>query len=89
MEAMVVLHILKNDEVKTVFKCNGLGDGRVFYDTGDSGTFNEEAVGVMEFCCGGSNWLITAYWYLGCIRGYLWKIKRNRLRANVMKKEKI
>lgn len=45
MEAIVVSCILKDDEVKIVFKFNRLGDW-VIYDTGDAGFFSEEAVGV-------------------------------------------
>ena len=46
MEFLIVYYVLKDEEVEIVFKCdNGLGD-RVIYDTGDSGFFSEEAMGI-------------------------------------------
>lgn len=42
---MVVSCILKDDEVEIVFTFNRLG-AWVIYDTGDSGFFSEEGVGV-------------------------------------------
>ena len=46
MEFLIVYYVLKDEEVEIVFKCdNGLGDV-VFYDTGDSGFFSEEAMGI-------------------------------------------
>lgn len=64
-----------DDEVEIVFKFHRLGDW-VIYDTGDAGFFSEEAVGVSSCVkklwnlISGSNWLIIAYWYYGCIKGY-------------------
>ena len=46
MEFSIVYYVLKDEEVEIVFKCDdGLGDG-VIYDTGDSGFFSEEAMGI-------------------------------------------
>lgn len=45
MEVMMVCYVLKDEEVEIVFQFNGLGDW-VIYDTGDSGFFSEEAMGI-------------------------------------------
>ena len=45
MEFFMVYYVLKDKEVEVVFEFNGLGD-RVIYDTGDSGFFSEEAIGI-------------------------------------------
>ena len=45
MEDMMVYYVLKDEEVEIVFQFNGLGDW-VIYDTGDSGFFSEEAMGI-------------------------------------------
>lgn len=45
MEFFMVYYVLKNKEVEVVFEFNGLGDW-VIYDTGDSGFFSEEAIGI-------------------------------------------
>lgn len=45
MEFLIVYYVLKDKEVEVVFKFNGLGDW-VIYDTGDSGFFSEEAMGI-------------------------------------------
>lgn len=45
MEVMLVLYVLKNKEMEIVFKFNGVGDW-VLYNTGDSGIFSEEIIGV-------------------------------------------
>lgn len=45
MEFFMVYYILKDKEVEVVFEFNGLGDW-VIYDTGDSGFFSEEAIGI-------------------------------------------
>ena len=44
-ELLTACYILKEDEVEVVFKFNGAGDW-VIYDTGDSGFFSEEAMGI-------------------------------------------
>ena len=41
----MVYYALKEEEVEIIFKFNGLGDC-VIYDTGDSGFFSEEAMGI-------------------------------------------
>ena len=45
IEFLMVFYILKDEVVEIVFKFNGLGDW-VIYDTGDSGFFSEEAMGI-------------------------------------------
>lgn len=45
MEFLIVYYVLKDKEVEIVFKFNGIGDW-VIYDTGDSGFFSEEAMGI-------------------------------------------
>ena len=45
MEFLMVYYVLKDKEVEIVFKFNGMGDW-VIYDTGDSGFFSEEAMGI-------------------------------------------
>lgn len=45
IEFFMVYYVLKDKEVEIVFKFNGLGDW-VIYDTGDSGFFSEEAMGI-------------------------------------------
>ena len=41
----MVYYVLKDEEVEIVFQFYGLGDW-VIYDTGDSGFFSEEAMGI-------------------------------------------
>lgn len=45
IEFFMVYYVLKDKEVEIVFEFNGLGDW-VIYDTGDSGFFSEEAIGI-------------------------------------------
>lgn len=45
MEFFMVYYVLKDKEVEVVFEFYGLGDW-VIYDTGDSGFFSEEAIGI-------------------------------------------
>lgn len=45
IEFFMVYYVLKDKEVEIVFEFNGLGDW-VIYDTGDSGFFSEEAMGI-------------------------------------------
>lgn len=45
IEVMLVLSILKDEKLEVIFEFNGIGDW-VIYDTGDSGFFSKEAVGV-------------------------------------------
>lgn len=44
-ELLLACYVLKDDEVDVVFGFNGMGDW-VIYDTGDSGFFSEEAIGI-------------------------------------------
>ena len=44
-ELLTACYILKDDEVEVVLKFNGMGDWAI-YDTGDSGFFTEEAMGI-------------------------------------------
>lgn len=44
-ELLTACYILEEEEVEVVFKFNGAGDW-VIYDTGDSGFFSEEAMGI-------------------------------------------
>lgn len=45
IEFLMIYYVLKDKEVEIVFKFNGMGDW-VIYDTGDSGFFSEEAMGI-------------------------------------------
>lgn len=45
ISVLMVYYVLKDKEVEIVFKFNGMGDW-VIYDTGDSGFFSEEAMGI-------------------------------------------
>lgn len=56
MEFLMVYYVLKDEEVKIVFEFNGLGDW-VIYDTGDSGFFSEEAMGIAALYSYGT-WLV-------------------------------
>ena len=46
IEFLMVYYVSKDKEVEIVFKFNGLGDW-IIYDTGDSGFFSEEAIGIV------------------------------------------
>nr|AUT81017.1 NADH dehydrogenase subunit 6 [Prionailurus planiceps] len=56
-ELLIACYILKEDEVEVVFKFNGAGDW-VIYDTGDSGFFSEEAMGIAALYSYGT-WLVV------------------------------
>ena len=53
MEAIMVYYVLKDEQLEIVFQFNGLGDW-VIYDTGDSGFFSEEAMGIAALYSNGT-----------------------------------
>ena len=59
----MVFCILKDEDVEIVFKFNGLGD-QVIYDTGDSGFFSEEAIGIAALYSYGTWLVIVTGWSL-------------------------
>nr|AQT00484.1 NADH dehydrogenase subunit 6 [Muntiacus sp. BOR1] len=63
MEAAMVYYVLKDGEVEIVFQFNGLGDW-VIYDTGDSGFFSEEAMGIAALYSYGTWLVIVTGWSL-------------------------
>nr|ANN03083.1 NADH dehydrogenase subunit 6 [Bison priscus] len=63
MEFSMVYYVLKNKEVEIVFEFNGLGDW-VIYDTGDSGFFSEEAMGIAALYSYGTWLVIVTGWSL-------------------------
>nr|YP_007626340.1 NADH dehydrogenase subunit 6 [Mazama rufina]AEP21674.1 NADH dehydrogenase subunit 6 [Mazama rufina] len=63
MEVMMVCYVLKDEEVEIVFQFNGLGDW-VIYDTGDSGFFSEEAMGIAALYSYGTWLVIVTGWSL-------------------------
>lgn len=63
MEFVMVYYVLKDEEVEVVFKFNGLGDW-VIYDTGDSGFFSEEAMGIAALYSYGTWLVIVTGWSL-------------------------
>nr|YP_004021850.1 NADH dehydrogenase subunit 6 [Rucervus eldii]ADO27635.1 NADH dehydrogenase subunit 6 [Rucervus eldii] len=63
MEVMMVFYVLKDEEVEIVFQFNGLGDW-VIYDTGDSGFFSEEAMGIAALYSYGTWLVIVTGWSL-------------------------
>ena len=60
-ELLTACYILK--EVEAVFKFNGAGDW-VIYDTGDSGFFSEEAIGITALYSYGTWLVIVTGWSL-------------------------
>ncbi|YP_778784.1 NADH dehydrogenase subunit 6 (mitochondrion) [Mirounga leonina] len=62
-ELLLACYILKDDEVDVVFEFNGMGDW-VVYDTGDSGFFSEEAVGVAALYSYGTWLVVVTGWSL-------------------------
>nr|UEK24991.1 NADH dehydrogenase subunit 6 [Conepatus leuconotus] len=62
-EFLVSCYILKEDEIEVVFKFNGVGDW-VIYDTGDSGFFSEEAMGIAALYSYGTWLVIVTGWSL-------------------------
>nr|YP_009159346.1 NADH dehydrogenase subunit 6 [Mesoplodon ginkgodens]AKQ08939.1 NADH dehydrogenase subunit 6 [Mesoplodon ginkgodens] len=63
VEFLVVLCILESEKVEFVFEFNGLGDW-VIYDTGDSGFFSEEAMGIAALYSYGTWLVIVTGWSL-------------------------
>nr|YP_007626756.1 NADH dehydrogenase subunit 6 [Tragulus kanchil]AEP22298.1 NADH dehydrogenase subunit 6 [Tragulus kanchil] len=63
MELLMVFYVLKEKELKIVFEFNGLGDW-VIYDTGDSGFFSEEAMGIAALYSYGTWLVIVTGWSL-------------------------
>nr|QOQ85244.1 NADH dehydrogenase subunit 6 [Phocoena dioptrica]QOQ85257.1 NADH dehydrogenase subunit 6 [Phocoena dioptrica] len=62
-EFLVVFCVLGEEEVSFVFEFNGLGDW-VIYDTGDSGFFSEEAMGIAALYSYGTWLVIVTGWSL-------------------------
>nr|UQT68093.1 NADH dehydrogenase subunit 6 [Mesoplodon grayi]UQT68171.1 NADH dehydrogenase subunit 6 [Mesoplodon grayi] len=63
VELLVVLCILESEKVEFVFEFNGMGDW-VIYDTGDSGFFSEEAMGIAALYSYGTWLVIVTGWSL-------------------------
>ena len=63
MEVVMVCYVLKDKEVEVVFQFNGLGDW-VIYDTGDSGFFSEEAMGIAALYSYGTWLVVVTGWSL-------------------------
>jgi len=63
IEFLIVCYVLKDKEVEIVFEFNGLGDW-VVYDTGDSGFFSEEAMGIAALYSYGTWLVIVTGWSL-------------------------
>lgn len=62
-ELLLACYILKDDEADVVFGFNGMGDW-VVYDTGDSGFFSEEAMGIAALYSYGTWLVIVTGWSL-------------------------
>nr|YP_009674283.1 NADH dehydrogenase subunit 6 [Porcula salvania]QDK59282.1 NADH dehydrogenase subunit 6 [Porcula salvania]UAT98251.1 NADH dehydrogenase subunit 6 [Porcula salvania]UAT98264.1 NADH dehydrogenase subunit 6 [Porcula salvania]UAT98277.1 NADH dehydrogenase subunit 6 [Porcula salvania]UAT98290.1 NADH dehydrogenase subunit 6 [Porcula salvania] len=63
MEFIMIYYALEEEEVEIIFKFNGLGDW-VIYDTGDSGFFSEEAMGIAALYSYGTWLVIVTGWSL-------------------------
>lgn len=57
MEVVLVITVFKDDELGFIFEFNNMGDW-VIYDTGDSGMFSKEVVGVAALYSYGT-WLVV------------------------------
>lgn len=57
MEIVLVITVFKDDELGFIFEFNNMGDW-VIYDTGDSGMFSKEVVGVAALYSYGT-WLVV------------------------------
>lgn len=57
MEVVLVVTVFKDDELGFIFEFNNMGDW-VIYDTGDSGIFSKEVVGVAALYSYGT-WLVV------------------------------
>nr|YP_009048729.1 NADH dehydrogenase subunit 6 [Nandinia binotata]AIC36989.1 NADH dehydrogenase subunit 6 [Nandinia binotata] len=62
-ELLTACYILQEEEVEIVFQFNGAGDW-VIYDTGDSGFFSEEAMGIAALYSYGYWLVIVTGWSL-------------------------
>nr|YP_010037181.1 NADH dehydrogenase subunit 6 [Galictis vittata]QQW47853.1 NADH dehydrogenase subunit 6 [Galictis vittata] len=64
-ELLIACYVLEGDdvEVEVVFKFNGAGDW-VIYDTGDSGFFSEEAMGIAALYSYGTWLVVVTGWSL-------------------------
>nr|ATV99113.1 NADH dehydrogenase subunit 6 [Phocoena phocoena]ATV99139.1 NADH dehydrogenase subunit 6 [Phocoena phocoena]ATV99164.1 NADH dehydrogenase subunit 6 [Phocoena phocoena]ATV99177.1 NADH dehydrogenase subunit 6 [Phocoena phocoena] len=62
-EFLVVLCVLGGEEMSFVFEFNGLGDW-VIHDTGDSGLFSEEAMGIAALYSYGTWLVVVTGWSL-------------------------
>lgn len=63
MEVALVIAVLKDDELGLVFEFNNMGDW-VIYDTGDSGMFSKEAMGVAALYSYGAWLVVVTGWTL-------------------------
>nr|AFQ41491.1 NADH dehydrogenase subunit 6 [Equus kiang] len=63
MEVMLVLYVLKSEEVGVVFEFSGVGDWAI-YDTGNSGVFSEEIMGIAALYSYGAWVVIVTGWSL-------------------------
>ncbi|TEA24471.1 hypothetical protein DBR06_SOUSAS19010009 [Sousa chinensis] len=63
VEFLMVFYILKDEVVEIMFKFNGLGHW-VIYNTGDSGFFSEEAMGIAALYSYGTWLVIVTGWSL-------------------------
>lgn len=63
VEILIAIYVLKGEEVDFIFKFNGVGDW-VVYDTGDSGFFSEEAIGIAALYSYGTWLVIVTGWSL-------------------------
>nr|QTW90634.1 NADH dehydrogenase subunit 6 [Vicugna pacos huacaya] len=63
VEMLMAIYVLKGEEVDFIFKFNGVGDW-VVYDTGDSGFFSEEAMGIAALYSYGTWLVIVTGWSL-------------------------
>ena len=63
LSPVIVCYVLKDKEVEIVFEFNGLGDW-VVYDTGESGFFSEEAMGIAALYSYGTWLVIVTGWSL-------------------------
>lgn len=63
MEVALVVAVLKDDELSLVFEFNSMGDW-VVYDTGDSGMFSKEIIGVAALYSYGTWLVVVTGWTL-------------------------
>nr|YP_010148073.1 NADH dehydrogenase subunit 6 [Eudiscopus denticulus]QQV68432.1 NADH dehydrogenase subunit 6 [Eudiscopus denticulus] len=63
MEILLVLYALSEEKLEVVFEFNNIGDWAI-YDTGDSGFFAKEVVGVAALYSAGSWLVVVTGWSL-------------------------